>query len=178
MGLDMYLDAKTNFWAHEKEGKIIGKIRKIFPEIYEKTEMVSISFNVGYWRKANHIHGWFVENIQEGNDDCREYYVDRDSLMKLKKLCEEVIKKAKIIDGTIDAGLVITPESETQLVNVGEVIKNSDEIAELLPTKSGLFFGSQDYDEWYVRKTKETIEIIDRCLKLPDNWHFYYQSSW
>ena len=25
---------------------------------------------VGYWRKANQIHNWFVENVQDGEDDC------------------------------------------------------------------------------------------------------------
>ena len=25
---------------------------------------------VGYWRKANAIHGWFVRNVQNGKDDC------------------------------------------------------------------------------------------------------------
>jgi hypothetical protein len=24
---------------------------------------------VGYWRKANAIHRWFVEHVQDGNDD-------------------------------------------------------------------------------------------------------------
>jgi hypothetical protein len=29
-----------------------------------------------YWRKANQIHQWFVDNVQNGVDDCGRYVVD------------------------------------------------------------------------------------------------------
>ena len=38
---------------------------------------------VGYWRKANQIHKWFVDNVQGGEDDCSPYPVTRDQLEKL-----------------------------------------------------------------------------------------------
>ena len=41
---------------------------------------------VAYWRKANAIHGWFVDNIQDGVDDQNEYYVSKEKLEELKKL--------------------------------------------------------------------------------------------
>ncbi|MFH0767709.1 MAG: hypothetical protein V1920_06420, partial [Bacillota bacterium] len=47
---------------------------------------------VGYWRKANQIHNWFVQNVQEGEDDCKEYYVRRDQLEDLLNLVETVLK--------------------------------------------------------------------------------------
>jgi hypothetical protein len=50
-----------------------------------------IQFSVGYWRKANAIHGWFVENVQEGRDDCNEYPVERTDLNKLRTLCKAAI---------------------------------------------------------------------------------------
>lgn len=45
---------------------------------------------VGYWRKANAIHRWFVENVQKGDDDCRAYDVDREQLEALLKLCTNI----------------------------------------------------------------------------------------
>ncbi len=42
----------------------------------------------GYWRKANGIHAWFVQNVQEGEDDCKEYYVSQSKLEKYKKTRE------------------------------------------------------------------------------------------
>ena len=37
-----------------------------------------------YWRKANAIHNWFVENVQQGEDDCGIYEVTTEDLRNLK----------------------------------------------------------------------------------------------
>ena len=95
MGLDMYLSKKTFIGANYDHRKVSGKI-----EIKINGEPVDIDFkkvteiveSVGYWRKANQIHNWFVENVQDGNDDCEEYYVSYEQLMELKNLCKEVLK--------------------------------------------------------------------------------------
>lgn len=42
-----------------------------------------VTVTCAYWRKANQIHKWFVDNVQQGNDDCGEYYVSKDRLMEL-----------------------------------------------------------------------------------------------
>ena len=47
--------------------------------------------DVGYWRKANQIHGWFVHNVQNGEDDCKAYPVNKEQLLELKKQCEKVL---------------------------------------------------------------------------------------
>ena len=47
---------------------------------------------IGYWRKTNQIHNWFVENIQRGIDNCAEYYVDKSDLEELKEICERVLE--------------------------------------------------------------------------------------
>lgn len=43
-----------------------------------------------YWRKANAIHKWFVDNCQNGNDDCESYEVSIDQLKTLINVCERV----------------------------------------------------------------------------------------
>ena len=48
-----------------------------------------------YWRKANQIHNWFVENIQEGKDDCGTYQVSGRKLKELVNLCKEVLQNFK-----------------------------------------------------------------------------------
>ena len=45
---------------------------------------------VGYWRKANAIHKWFVDNIQDGNDDCGDYEVSKEQLEELLRVCKLV----------------------------------------------------------------------------------------
>lgn len=42
-------------------------------------------------RKANAIHGWFVKNVQRGNDNCKVYLVKSRVLEKLKMDCLSVI---------------------------------------------------------------------------------------
>lgn len=77
MGLDMYLyGVKSSYNQHDYN---IGQV-KVLTEI-------------GYWRKANHIHKWFVDNIQRGEDNCADYYLDKQDLETLKSLCEEVLEQ-------------------------------------------------------------------------------------
>ena len=63
---------------------------------------VGIVENVGYWRKANAIHKWFVDNVQDGIDDC-DYHneVTKEILEDLLDTCEKVIANSKLIDGKI-----------------------------------------------------------------------------
>jgi hypothetical protein len=35
------------------------------------------------WRKFNALHKWFVDNVQEGVDDCKECFVDESDLKML-----------------------------------------------------------------------------------------------
>lgn len=47
---------------------------------------------IGYWRKANAIHKWFVDNTQDGNDKCQESDVSIEQILVLYNLCKKVIK--------------------------------------------------------------------------------------
>ena len=51
----------------------------------------SVSVNCAYWRKANQIHAWFVENVQGGVDECQEVYVSHDKLKELLTLCRQAL---------------------------------------------------------------------------------------
>ena len=57
-------------------------VRRTDDETYEE---------VGYWRKANAIHGWFVRNVQNNVDDCGDYTVTKDQLRNLLMACELVL---------------------------------------------------------------------------------------
>lgn len=57
-------------------------VRKTDDETYEE---------VGYWRKANAIHSWFVRNVQNNVDDCGNYTVTKDQLRSLLMACELVL---------------------------------------------------------------------------------------
>jgi len=87
MGLDMYLTAEQFFWTNDK--KSVERINKLFPEM-KRNKLKYVIYEIGYWRKANHIHNWFVKNVQEGEDNCGEYSVSRDDYYFEK--CEDTIK--------------------------------------------------------------------------------------
>jgi hypothetical protein len=84
MGLDMYLTAVLDVEEKQEELQIL------FPEV-ESIETVSTT--IGYWRKANAIHAWFVNNVQGGEDDCRLYNVCNDDIQSLLELVNNVIEK-------------------------------------------------------------------------------------
>ena len=99
------------------------------------------------WRKANHIHNWFVNNVQDGVDDQNSYVVTREKLELFVELCESVIA---------------SPASAK----------------EVLPTASGYFFGSTDYDEWYFEDLKDTVAVLKQALEDEDYITFYYGCWW
>ena len=82
-------------WRPEDERKKFNDLLKaIDGEKFVDTDLPSIviDLKVGYWRKANQIHQWFVDNVQSGEDNCAEYYVDRDKLKELRDLCKLALK--------------------------------------------------------------------------------------
>jgi len=93
----MYLYKKTFLWTGEyireekRDEVVVTQGGKPHPTIDPK-KIKEIVQEVGYWRKASHIHKWFVDNVQNGQDDCRQYDVDYDQLRDLLNLCEEVLK--------------------------------------------------------------------------------------
>jgi hypothetical protein len=97
MGLDMYLYKKTFLWTgdyvreEKRDEVVVTQGGKPHPTIDPK-KIKEIVQEVGYWRKANHIHRWFVDNVQIGQDDCREYKVEVEQLRDLLNVCEDVLK--------------------------------------------------------------------------------------
>ena len=93
MGLDMYLTRKTYIGAQYEHRNVKGTI-----DITINGKQIPINFNrvcyveedVGYWRKANAIHKWFVDNVQNGVDDCKDYYVPKEKLEELLDICKKV----------------------------------------------------------------------------------------
>jgi hypothetical protein len=151
MGLDMYFYGQRYLWdfGDNNDGDVAKAIGNMFPELKgRKAKKVEVEFM--YWRKANAIHKWFVDNVQDGRDECQESYVESDKLYQLRDVCRAV--------------LADTSQAST-----------------LLPTTSGFFFGSTDYDEWFFQDVENTVKFLDELLEDKENlkhWDFYYRSSW
>ena len=93
MGLDMYLNKRTyvQYWEHNGDDNYEVKVTKGGePTKIDPKKVKYIIEEAGYWRKQNQIHRWFVENVQEGIDNCGEYYVSKEDLQTLLELCQKV----------------------------------------------------------------------------------------
>ena len=150
MGLDQFLKGKM-YVSPYTDKELHTKLNALTTEMGFNLPANEIIFEAAYWRKANHIHKWFVEHVQDSVDDCKEYYVSTDTLEELVTICEDVLKDHSLAQ-------------------------------ELLPTESGFFFGSTDYDEYYYADIQDTIKmikpLIDSKNKKMQEISFYYHSSW
>lgn len=101
---------------------------------------------VGYWRKANAIHGWIVTNVQDGEDDCNDYDFPLEKMVELYSLCKQILKNP-------------CPENYS-----------------LLPITRGFFFGNCIIDDYYLEYLNDTVKILKKCLKNPDKRYIYGSS--
>lgn len=95
MGLDMYLSRKTYIGAEYEHRKVVAAIAIVIngkKVNIDPSKLRDVNERIGYWRKANAIHAWFVKNVQGGVDECQEAEVTFEQLTKLKKLCKAVLK--------------------------------------------------------------------------------------
>ena len=132
-------------------------------DVEHKYGWYSIMKQVGYWRKANEIHNWFVENVQDGEDDC-DYHNEctREILEDLLHTCKTVL------------------DSCATTYRDGQVVIDSSVAGELLPRCRGFFFGGDGYDEYYVSDIVDTIKILEDVLATTDfeTQMVFYISSW
>ena len=169
MGLDMYLEIRKDEYRskyHQDKGSDLAleypkDITDFIPTPTDLTISRQTNYKVGYWRKANHIHNWFMQNCAERNeydnpiDDCKPIRITVNNLEKLLDTCKKVLADHSLASS-------------------------------LLPTQSGFFFGSTEYDEYYFSEIERTIKIIEPVLKFAKHkleiedydWEVYYQASW
>ena len=94
MGLDMYLSARkyvSDFGFKPEDTKLNASIKESLGFAPDEFGHIYVEMEVAYWRKANQIHAWFVDNVQNGVDDCGDYSVSRDNIIKLVELCDKAI---------------------------------------------------------------------------------------
>lgn len=183
MGLDMYLNRKTYVqnWSFMKPEELhtITVTKDGKPVDYiDPTRIAYIEEQVGYWRKANAIHKWFVDNCQDGVDDCRNAYVSTEQLEELLDLVTKVLDSLKLAPGKVSNGYTYDKDGRHDILEDGQVVVNHEIAAKHLPTASGFFFGGTDYDEYYIQDLEHTKEILTKVLEEPNKGEFYYHSSW
>ena len=170
MGLDMYLEIRkreycSKYYTYKESDLKLEYPKDITNFITMSPDNMAVSrrtdYEVGYWRKANHIHNWFIQNCADRDyggdpiDDCRPIEITVDKLEELLETCKKVLADHSLAKS-------------------------------LLPTQAGFFFGSTNYDEDYFKDVEDTIKIIEPVLQFAKHklenqeyeWEIYYQASW
>ncbi len=101
MGLDMYLHEKKYIPRYAglaessdryAEDLVTANAILELADLHPKVDGgIHVEAVVMYWRKANAIHKWFVDNVQNGVDDCNSYYVEKVQLEMLRDTAKEVL---------------------------------------------------------------------------------------
>lgn len=159
MGLDMYLKAKRAHWVSRFSGEDIHPVSE-FSEALKKVPVPKafgcsfpevVECEAVYWRKANAIHNWFVENVQDGEDDCQSYYVGPHKLKDLRDTIRVVLENPN------KAEELLPTQSGCFF---GDTSYDEEYFRQLLWTENQL------------------TAILEMPEKEREVWDFYYQSSW
>ena len=183
MGLDMYLEGSFSTRAYERptdqdlddmrEGKEVtlkksSEFEDAIAAIGFEDAPIDYAYNhftyvfpIITWRKANAIHKFFVDEVQEGNDNCERHYVPRETLQELL-------------------------DRITTILDIKTPVAREMKAEELLPTDiEGCFFGSKEYDDWYYKDLENTKKTLEKVFEYEEQAEagkcfdsFYYQSSW
>jgi hypothetical protein len=134
------------------------------------------------WRKENHIHSWFVGTVQNGVDECEDAVVSKEKLAEFVSVCEQIIEGCELVDGDVYAGETFTAQTGwVTNYEKGKVLtEDSKALAELLmATQSGFFFGSTQYNEWYLKSLQEAVQAVKPVLEnMAEDDTVTYWSSW
>lgn len=153
MGLDMYLYKKhyVKNWDwmadHEKHTISLKKGKKKLDHI-KPNRVCSVVEEVMYWRKFNALHKWFVDNVQEGVDDCKESFVDESDLKMLLETLTYVLENKD--------------SAETILPTAQGFFFGSDDIDEY----------------YWEEVKSTIIQLKDLLEEDNKGASFYYRSSW
>lgn len=164
MGLDMYLTARKDVYVgkhiDESKGKIkceLPKELKMFEDVWHENLNVTTSYTIGYWRKANAIHKWFVDNCGGGEDNCQDMYISKEDIENLLEVCKEVLAEHG--------------DAENKLPTQDGFFFGGTEYDEY-------YFDDLEY----TRKVCEaTLKFLEEKKKDKDEgylWEIHYQASW
>tara|TARA_R110002167_G_scaffold72146_1_gene203164 strand:+ start:71 stop:553 length:483 start_codon:yes stop_codon:yes gene_type:complete len=160
MGLDMYLYGSRFISSYDplpEESVLVESVREGMDLPDCENPLSTFETKIIQWRKANAIHKWFVDNCQDGKDECQ-----RTSLM---------LSDLHALRDTL-AQLLDHDESKAAL---------------LLPPTTGFFFGSDALDEWYWDEVDRTHAVLGEWIKYIEKdrtrerswgWDLFYDSSW
>lgn len=158
MGLDMYLNARRYLWTVNDDSpdvKIANDVGAMFPELTPNNR----------WGKPQ--------------SRVKEIVCEAAYWRKANAIHQWFVKNCQ--GGTDDCGEYnIGREQLRELIELCKQVLDNRELAkELLPSQSGFFFGSTEYDDYYYDDLQRTIDQLEPWLdESRKQWDLYYHSSW
>lgn len=151
----------------------LDSVRKRQRYSFEETvSMAEYSDDVAYWENVPMIHNWFVLNVQQGQDDGRQYMVSKKHIKQLYDICREVYNKTYLkTQGTIIKNVYI----DNEIVPIAEpkrVISNPRHAIKLLPIPKD-WLNIYNYDIRYYNEVKYTIDVCANILEHFDFNRYY-----
>ena len=156
MGLDMYLYATNSFVDKEWQDEERNAIHRKLKETLDCDDFICKN-NLGSIVTSIEVAYWRKANA------IHAWFV---------RECQGGVDDCR--------SAYVSREKLNELLEVCRIVNADHQEADnLLPSQSGFFFGSTEYDEWYFGDIEETVKQLESVLKnTPENWRFEYQSSW
>lgn len=165
MGLDMYMSARKYVRRHNwdrVDDEVTKEINPLFTKFVDAIDAndvvepdgfsgISVDIPFAYWRKANAIHGWIVDNCAEGVDECQRIYLSPPHIEQLLGVCKEVLENK-------DAASELLP-----------------------PSSGFFFGSQATDEWYFedIKYTVEVLEKAIKIIKDENQeYDFYYQASW
>lgn len=178
------VDVEQGRHQSEEDRYLVSLVRGGKPVAGIKLERIAdIEEKVMQWEDANHIHGWFVDNVQNGKNDYGTYHVSQEKLCKLLETCEQVLQASHLVRKSIFKEKDYWANyfrADKPLGSSTKVIKNVALAHRLLPTRSfSQYDGANEYNEAYLKAVEATRDwaestLTDMASKVPGS--IYYSS--
>jgi hypothetical protein len=117
-------------------------------DVYADPDGYRVASTIFYWRKANHIHNWFVEQVQNGVDECQRSFVHPEMLMDLLDRCEQVMKDHNLAPDLLPI------------------------------TTGFFFGGTEYDEWYFEDTESTAVYLKKQIMKVPHKSKFYYRASW
>lgn len=159
MGLDSYLYVEKYESCCAWDKGAIEKKAHFYPE--ELKELGEKIFENNFMSKeiSYQVAYWRKANM------IHKYFVDK---------CAEGVDDCRPVWVSVDT-------LEDLVKRCRDVIEHPEKAKDILETSGGFFFGSTEYNEYYMRDLENTVEMLEpiiEFLKKNKNYQAVYRASW
>lgn len=123
-----------------------------------ESQGVIINDHLCYWRKFNALHHYIAKNYGDlENDNCVDIHLEISDI-------EDILEILKKVQDTMKT------TTKTRLDSRGneykeEVITNPKAVEKIFPTADGFFWGSTDYDDYYIDEVNRTVDVLEQVVR-------------